>query len=141
MCDTDRNRSAATLLGSSSESCSFSSPCRSSSSPQSQPGLCRPCESGRGSESPSLVTRSRKMPIATAERLYRCLGRGRPARAGDVLRRREEVSRATLRRWQRSGWIIRRDRFVLTAKGCAALPCYPEVVEFARRSGRSTLFL
>jgi hypothetical protein len=81
------------------------------------------------------------MPFATAERIYRCLGGGRPARAGDVLQRREEVSRSTIRRWQRSGWVVQRDRTVLTAKGCAALPIHQEVVEFARRSGRSTLFL
>jgi len=81
------------------------------------------------------------MTLATAERLYRCLGLGRPARVGDVLLCPDAVSRATLRRWRRSGWIVQRERVVLTAKGCAALPVHQSVVRFAERAGRSTLFL
>lgn len=141
MCDNDRSCPTTTELGPSSEFFSFSSPCRSSSSLRSRAGHSRPREFGRGSEEQALDARSWRMPFATAERIYRCLGGGRPARAGDVFQRREEVSRSTIRRWQRSGWVVLRDRTVLTAKGCAALPIHQEVVEFARRSGRSTLFL
>ena len=141
MCDNDRSYSVTVGLERSAESCSFSSPCHSSSLRQSPVGRCRDSELGRGSEGRSAASGSFAMPLATAERIYRCLGAGRSARAGDVLLRPEGVSRSTLRRWLRSGWIVLRERAVLTAKGCAALPVHQEVVAFARRSGRSTLFL
>jgi len=95
----------------------------------------------RGSDSEPATVEPTAMTLATGERLYRCLGQGRPARVGDVLLCPDAVSRSTLRRWQRSGWIVHRDRVVLTAKGLAALPVHQAVVGFAERAGRSTLFL
>ena len=94
----------------------------------------------RGSESEPSTVRT-AMTLATGERLYRCLGQGRPARVGDVLLCPDAVSRSTLRRWRRSGWVVHRDRVVLTARGCAALPVHQAVVGYAERGGRSTLFL
>ena len=84
MCDNDRSCPTTTELGPSSEFFSFSSPCRSSSSLRSRAGHSRLREFGRGSEVQALDARSWRMPFATAERIYRCLGGGRPARAGDV---------------------------------------------------------
>ena len=95
----------------------------------------------RGSESEPATVGRTAMTLATGERLYRCLGQGRPARVGDVLLCPDGVSRSTLRRWQRLGWVVHRDRVVLTAKGCAALPVHQAVVGYAERGGRSTLFL
>ena len=106
MCDNDRSYSVTVGLERSAESCSFSSPCHSSSLRQSPAGRCRDSELGRGSEGRSAASGSFAMPLATAERIYRCLGAGRSARAGDVLLRPEGVSRSTLRRWLRSGWIV-----------------------------------
>ncbi len=141
MCDNDRIHSSAPAGESSAVSFSSSSPYRSSSSRPWPAERSRRPGSVRGSDLATVAANSNTMTIATGERLYRCLGLGRPARVGDVLLRPDSVSRATLRRWQRTGWILHRGRLVLTAKGCAALPNHQAVVEFAQRVGRSTLFL
>lgn len=81
------------------------------------------------------------MPLVTAEHLYRSLGIGRSALPGDVLLRIDAVSRTTLWRWKRRGWIANRQCPFLTREGCASLPSRASVVAFAVKAGRSTLFL
>lgn len=141
MCDNDQSSSVTAEFEPSAAFSSFSSSSLSSPLPRSPVVLSRHFDIDPGSE----VARERDdqpaMRLATAERLYRCLGVGRAARAGDVLLQPKLVSGTTLRRWQRSGWIVKRHRVCLSAKGCAALPFHQEVVAFAQRSGRSTLFL
>lgn len=98
------------------------------------------CATGPASEAPGGGP-AQSMTFATAERLYRALGAGRAARPGDVLLRRDVVSPATLRRWRRCGWIAERERPFLTRRGWASLPPRAQVVAFAVRAGRPTLFL
>ena len=141
MCDMNGSVISEAARDSRPASSSSFSPSRSSSSARSSVGRSLPPGSAHDSESEPAKASLVAMKLATGERLYRCLGLGRPARVGDVLLCPDAVSRATLRRWQRSGWIVQRERVVLTAKGCAALPVHQAVVGFAERAGRSTLFL
>jgi len=141
MCDMNGNQNSEAARESRLASSSSFSPSRSSSSARSSVERSRLPGLGRDSEAEPATDGFGAMTLATGERLYRCLRLGRPARVGDVLLCPDAVSRATLRRWRRSGWIVQRERVVLTAKGCAALPVHQAVVGFAERAGRSTLFL
>lgn len=141
MCDMNGTATSDVARDSRAASSSFFLPSRWSSSPRSSVGRSLLPGSAHDSESEPAEDGLGSMTLATGERLYRCLGLGRPARVGDVLLCPDAVSRSTLRRWQRSGWIVHRDRVVLTAKGCAALPVHQAVVGYAERVGRSTLFL
>ena len=141
MCDNDRSSSVAAEVALAGASSSFSSSSLSSWLPRSPVAHSRRFDIDPGSEAAPERDDPPAMCLATAERLYRCLGVGRAARAGDVLLQPERVSRTTLRRWRRSGWIVERHRVCLTTRGCAALPFHQQVVAFAQRSGRSTLFL
>ena len=141
MCDMNGSVISGAARDSLPESSLSFSPSRSSSSARSSVERSRLPGFVRDSEAEIAMDGFGAMTLATGERLYRCLGLGRPARVGDVLLCPDAVSRATLRRWQRSGWIVQRERVVLTAKGCAALPVHQAVVGFAERAGRSTLFL
>ena len=119
-------------------SSSHSSPCSVSAHSRVVPSP--PCATGPASEA-SGGRQVQPMALATAERLYRALGAGRAARPGDVLLRRDVVSPATLRRWRRYGWVAERERPFITRRGWASLPPRAQVVAFAVRAGRSTLFL
>lgn len=141
MCDRNGITLSDVGRASRAESSSSFSLSRSSFSARSLVGRSQRHGFVRGSESVSATVGATTMTLATGERFYRCLGQGRAARVGDVLLCPDVVSRSTLRRWQRSGWIVHRDRVVLTAKGCAALPVHQAVVGYAERVGRSTLFL
>ena len=141
MCDMNGTATSEVARDSRAESSSSFSLSRSSFSARSSVGRSQRRGFVRGSESEPATDGPTAMTLATGERLYRCLGLGRPARVGDVLLCPDVVSRATLQRWKRSGWIVHRDRVVLTAKGCAALPVHQAVVGYAERVGRSTLFL
>ncbi len=142
MCDSNSPPSplAAQLEpAAASSSSSLSFPC--SASPRSRGVLSLPSDTARASEMSPASDSGSVVRLSTAERIYRCLGLARPARAGDVLLDPGQVSEATIRRWRRCGWLVKRQRLCITARGCAALPFHHEVVAFAQRSGRSTLFL
>jgi len=141
MCDRNGTATSDVARDSRAVSSSSFSLSRSSFSARSSMGRSQRHGFVRGSESEPAAVGTTTMTLATGERLYRCLGQGRAARVGDVLLCPDAVSRSTLRRWQRSGWIVHRDRVVLTARGCAALPVHQAVVGYAERVGRSTLFL
>jgi hypothetical protein len=139
MCDTRSqvfSDSEPAQLGASSSSSRSS---HSSAWQRSPAGSSPPSVSGPAFEAGHSDMKA--MTLATAERLYRCLAIGREARPGDLLLRAHQVSDRTLRRWRRRGWIVMRDRAVLTKEGCQALTTRAAVVELAARAGRSTLFL
>lgn len=141
MCDS-RQPSASAVAPSPSAASSSSSLFSRCSVSQRSPAALSP-RSDTGSDSETTIAREGRgvVRLSTAERIYRCLGIARPARPGDVLLHPGQVSEATIRRWRQLGWLEQRHRLCITPRGCAALPLHREVVAFAERRGRSTLFL
>lgn len=134
----------AGLLDLSVESLPCSSFFPSSASERSWPEGSRLSDTVPGSECSAdsqACTEPQPMSLATAERLYRTLGICRTARPGDVLLNRGTVSRSTLRRWRDRGWVAKPSTPCLTHLGCVSLPDRAEVIAYAVRAGRSTLFL
>ena len=85
MCDNDRSSSVAAEVGLVGASSSFSLSSLSSCLPRSPVAHSRRFGIDPDSEAAPERDDPPVMCLATAERLYRCLGVGRAARAGDVL--------------------------------------------------------
>lgn len=141
MCDSRHSSPSPVAPAPSAASSSSSLSSRSSVSRRSPAERSLLSDTGRGSDSLAAREGTASVPLATAERIYRCLGLAKPARPGDVLLHPGQVSEATIRRWRQLGWVELRQRLFITARGCAALPVRGEVLAFAERRGRSTLFL